>query len=294
MRRTPLHLIAARAHRAPLLIAALSLLAACATSGGAERGERAELPLTATLTQLDEVEQSLLGFTATARIELTNPGTRPAKVVEAHYWLLIGGENAAAGVVPIGVALAPGEVKSVEVKAPLRFAESPVAAETASKAKSFDYALRGELAVLLGTDGERPSSSKLQFARGSAVRSPAKPTLALDTFELMGNQRMGLTATAALAVKNANPFPLAIDGITWTMLLAGKEVGSGTIAKGSTLKGNSETTFHLAVTHDPSALKKLGLPYSGKLNYALASQLSLSGAQIALDAKDEAQILRGD
>lgn len=133
---------------------------------------------------------------------------------------------------------------------------------------------------------------ELPFARSREVRTPRLPHLKLGEFEAGRFSESEVQAVFHLLVVNPNPFPVALNGITYEVTLAGKKVAEGTQGAGIKTAIAATDVFDVTAvmneeTHGKDVkktIKGLVIPYTvkGELKTALYSE--------PLDAKGEIKL----
>ncbi len=242
--------------------------------------------VTSETTRLEETDQTLTGFVATATVRLLNEGEAPVAVQGASYELVRSGTVLKKGTVSLSGEIAPGEELIVQVPAPWEYAETQEQLATIAEQKEpLKYALRGNIQYAGG---------EVEFAKAGAVRSPRLLELKLDTIEVVNSPTRGMTVNALIDLKNPNPFPVALKGLNWKVALAGQPTGEGVLAKNDTAQPASETKYEISFTLEPEAVKKRPELTSGgeKVPYALDGELDLGLVQLEMNSEGEARLLR--
>ncbi|MFN7133570.1 MAG: LEA type 2 family protein, partial [Myxococcales bacterium] len=196
-----------------------------------------EGPKVTSETKLQEVDQSLTGFVATASVKLVNEGEAPVQLKGAQYELVQAGQVLKKGRVPLEGEIGPGEELEVEVPAQWEYAESREQLVALTERKEpLAYALRGVVELTNGS---------VEFARAGAVRSPKMLTVKLDTIEAVNSPTRGLTVNALIDVGNPNPFAVPIKALNWKVALAGQPTAEGVLARNDVAKPASQTRYEL-------------------------------------------------
>lgn len=133
---------------------------------------------------------------------------------------------------------------------------------------------------------------ELPFARSREVRTPRLPHLKLGEFEAGRFSESEVQAVFHLLVVNPNPFPVALNGISYEVTLAGKKVAEGTQGAGIKTAIAATDVFDVTAvmneeTHGKDVkktIKGLVIPYTvkGEMKTALYAE--------PLDAKGEIKL----
>lgn len=159
-------------------------------------------------------------------------------------------------------------------------------------------ALRGHLVIKVKTaaQGDTPASTRsvdVEFARSRDVRTPRLPHLKLVDWEGGRFSESEMQVTFHLGVVNPNPFVVSLQGIDYSVALAGKEVNKGAIGAGEKVVGGSTGVFDVTATlneetHGPDAAKKL---IKGLLvPYVLTATLKTALFAEPLEAKGDVKL----
>lgn len=135
-------------------------------------------------------------------------------------------------------------------------------------------AMRGTLFVKAGAQ-----IFEVPFARAREVRTPRLPHLKFIEFDAGRFSEVEVQAVFHLGVVNPNPFQINITGLDYTIALAGKELGRGTLGAGDRVSPASTGVFDITATlneetHGKEAAKLVKsrvIPY--QLNATLRAQL---------------------
>jgi LEA14-like dessication related protein len=108
-------------------------------------------------------------------------------------------------------------------------------------------ALRGTLTVRSGQEVQT-----LPFAASRSVRVPRLPEMVISSLDAARYSATEVNLTLRVGVKNANPFPLRVDQLTYELKVNGKTLGQGTLAKGDTVEASATGVYPLEASVSPA------------------------------------------
>lgn len=158
-------------------------------------------------------------------------------------------------------------------------------------------ALRGELVVqvTLPAVNELPAETKtvtLPFARSKEVRTPRLPHVKVVDFEAGRFSESEVQAVFHVGVVNPNPFPVIINGLTYALVLGGKQVTEGKHGAGDKIAASSTGVFDVTGTmNEETNGKDVKTLIKGlKVPYALTGQLTTALYSEPLEAKGDIKL----
>lgn len=250
-----------------------ALLGGCAST---PTGPAAGLqPAAVTSQELSVPEQSITDFKVRWDGVVQSP--EPATLERVTWELVVDGAVVKKGEEKMGLALPANTAVPLQLEQSGRYVESAEELKKlGERAGSLLVALRGKLHVeRLGT------KDVLDFARSRDIRLPRLPVPGLREVEGSRYSAENVSLRFYVTINNPNPFPLKVDGLTYTAVVGGKQLSDGTLAPGNTVNPTETDVFEFTVVLDPATygpeVKKLiagqSIPYkvSGKLDGDLFS-----------------------
>lgn len=211
-----------------------------------------------------------------SRMELRYSGAllspQTATLEKADYELVSEGQVLHKGTAPLGVTLVPGSPTDFSF-----LASTPVARDAAEltamseRGGSVLVAVRGTLTVASGA-----SRTTLPFAASRQVRGPRLPKVKVLALEGARYSDEQVDLVLRLGVDNPNPFPVRLDGLTWTLKVQGRELGQGTLGKQDLVDAAATGVYpvEVAVTRETWGPEVRGLIAKGTLPYEVAGELT--------------------
>nr|WP_095957456.1 LEA type 2 family protein [Corallococcus macrosporus] len=247
------------------LAVVLSLCVGCASAP-----TRPSSPATLTAQRTVIASQGLTDATLRYEAELRSPGE--GVVERADYELVADGQVVKTGTAKLGVALTPGAPASIsfEERAPYVKNAADLARLSAEQGTLL-LALRGTLVVRSG-DQEQT----IPFAASRATRMPRLPTVVVEELDGARYSDEEVQLNLRIGVRNPNPFPLRLEGLTWTASVAGKTLDSGTLAHADTVDASATGVYpvELAVTKDTWGPEVKALITQGLLPYGVTGEVT--------------------
>lgn len=249
--------------------------------------------------ELQVVTQTLTDVSVKLSGELL-AGDEAITVSSADVEFVVDGNVLSKKTESLNLSAAPGQT------VPFEFEESFTYVKDSDDLKAMDarggsilIALRGDLNATVnrqvdegGTLVTKPVTIELPFARSREVRTPRLPHLKLGEFEAGRFSESEVQAVFHLQVVNPNPFPVALNGVSYEVTLAGKKVAEGTQGAGIKTAIAATDVFDVTAvmneeTHGKDVkktIKGLVIPYTvtGELKTELYSE--------PLDAKGEIKL----
>lgn len=216
------------------------------------------------------LSQGLTEAAVRYRAQVASPG--PAVVERADYELVSDGQVVKTGSAKLDVKLEPG------VPADLAFEERAPYVKSAEDLTRLSeqggtvlLALRGTLVVRSGDQEE-----KLPFAASRAARVPRLPTVVVAELDGARYSPEEVQINLRLGVRNPNPFPLKLTGLSYEISVAGKKLEAGTLAQADSVDASAtgEYPVEVAVTKDTYGPDVKALISKGVLPYGVAGELT--------------------
>jgi hypothetical protein len=227
-------------------------------------------PAVLTAQETTVLSQSLTEATVRYRAQVASPGA--AVLERADYELVSHGEVVKTGSAKLGVKLDPGVPAdfSFEERAPyVKSAEDLT--RLSAQGGTLLLALRGTLVVRSGDQEE-----KLPFAASRAARVPRLPTVVVEELDGARYSPEEVQLNLRLGVRNPNPFPLKLEGLTFKISVAGKTLESGTAAQSDSVDASATGVYpvEVAVTKDSWGEDVKALIAKGVLPYGVTGELT--------------------
>jgi hypothetical protein len=202
--------------------------------------------------------------------QLTSPG--PAVLEKADYELVSDGQVVEKGSAPLAVPLSPNAPTPFSFQAEAAYVRTPEDLRALSqRSGTLLVALRGTLTVRAG--GEVRT---LPFAASRPVRVPRLPVVRLESLDGARYSEEQVDLLLRLGVENPNPFPLRLEGLTYTVAVGGRRLGEGTQARHDTVDAAATGVYpvEVAVTQETWGPEVRGLIATGTLPYQVAGELT--------------------
>ena len=247
------------------LAALLTLGLGCASAPTKPSG-----PAVLTAQETSVLSQGLTDAAVRYRAQVASPA---AGVVErADYELVSDGQVVKTGSAKLDVPLEPGVPADIsfEERAPyVKSAEDLTRLSTAGG--TLLLALRGTLVVRTGDQEE-----KVPFAASRAARVPRLPTVVMAELDGARYSPEEVQLNLRLGVRNPNPFPLKLDGLTFQVSVAGKNLETGTLAQADSVDASATGVYpvDVAVTTDSYGPEVKALISKGVLPYGVTGELT--------------------
>ncbi len=207
--------------------------------------------------RLSVTEQSLTGFTAEARFELTNTAETPMQITGATSDLTLDGKPLSAGQIDLDQTAAPGQIVSLRV---------PVTVEVVHNAAELRAMIaRGDTPIPIVMKGAMKISqggtqTELPYSRLGEVRAPRLPVPMMNDTAL-GRTDQDVSVSFYFGVSNQNPFEIKIKNITYRAELDGKEVGTGTASIGDRIPASQTAEYPIQESVTNFDRSKTEVPY---------------------------------
>ncbi|WP_426749299.1 LEA type 2 family protein [Myxococcus sp. Y35] len=247
------------------LAVVLSLCAGCASAPVRSAG-----PAVLTTQETLVTSQGLTEATLRYQAQVASPAQ--GVVERAEYELVADGQVVKTGTAKLDVPLTPGAPADVSFEERAPYVKSPEdLARLSSQGGTLLLALRGTLVV---RSGDREEA--IPFAASRAARVPRLPTVVVEELDGARYSNEEVQLNLRLGVRNPNPFPLKLEGLTWTATVAGKTLDSGTLAKADTVDAAATGVYpvELAVTKDTWGPEVKALIAKGLLPYGVTGEVT--------------------
>jgi LEA14-like dessication related protein len=163
----------------------------------------------------------------------------PGVLEKADYELVSEGQVVKTGTAALNVPLTPGQPTAFSFQERAAYVRGPEDLKALSaRGGTMLLALRGTLTVRSGQEVET-----LPFAASRAVRVPRLPEVVLESLDGARYSAEEVNLILRLGVKNPNPFPLRLDQLSYTLLVGGKQLGEGTLAKADTVEASATGVY---------------------------------------------------
>ncbi|WP_263436874.1 LEA type 2 family protein [Stigmatella hybrida] len=248
--------------RAPLLLACLWL--GCASAPPRPAG-----PAALAAQETTVPAQTLTDATVQYAGQLTTPGE--AVLEKADYELVSDGVVVKTGSAALNARLVPGQPTAFSFREQASYVKGPEDLRALSeRGGTLLLALRGTLTVRSGEAVET-----VPFAASRAVRVPRLPTLVIESLDGARYSDEEVNLIVRVGVKNPNPFPLRVDALTYSLQVAGKSLGEGTLAKGDTVDPSATGVYPVeaSVTKESFGPEVKKLIATGTLPYRMQGEL---------------------
>lgn len=227
-------------------------------------------PAVLTAQETTVVSQALTEATVRYRAQVASPG--PGVVERADYELVSDGQVVKTGTAKLDVRLEPGvpaDISFEERAAYVKSAEDLT--RLSGQGGTLLLALRGTLVVRSGDQEE-----KLPFAASRAARVPRLPTVVMEELDGARYSAEEVQLNLRLGVRNPNPFPLKLDGLTWQVAIAGKTLDSGTLAQADSVDASATGVYpvEVSVTKDTFGPNVKALIAKGVLPYGVTGEVT--------------------
>ena len=235
-----------------------AVVAFCILTGCASAPPVAPVAAEALQTErLAVTDQSLTGFTAEARFELSNTGDTPMQINAATYDLTMDGKPLTSGQLDLDQAASPGQLISLRV---------PVTAEVVHDAAELKALVaRGDTPIPLVMKGtirvsQGGTQTELPYSRLGELRAPRLPKPTMNDTAL-GRTDQDVSVSFYFGVENQNPFEIKIKNISYHAELDGKEVGTGTASIGDRIPASQTAEYPIQENVPNFDRSKTEVPY---------------------------------
>jgi LEA14-like dessication related protein len=214
--------------------------------GCASAPARPDNPPVLTRQEATVPSQSLTEATVRYAGEVTSP--IPGVIEKADFELVSDGQVVKTGTASLNVPVTAGQPTSFSFEQRAAYVRGPEDLKAMSeRGGSMLLALRGTLTVRSGQDVET-----LPFAASRSVRVPRLPELVLESLDAARYSATEVGLTFRVGVKNPNPFPLRVDLLNYELLVNGKSLGTGQLAKGDSVEASASGVYPLEASVSPA------------------------------------------
>jgi LEA14-like dessication related protein len=252
--------------RSKILVPALAAL----WLGCASAPSKPSSPPTLAIQEATVPTQSLTDATVHYAGQVVSPV--PGVLEKADYELVSEGQVVKTGTATLNVPLTAHQATSFSFQERAPYVRSPEDLKALSqKGGTMLLALRGTLTVRSGQEVET-----LPFAASRSVRVPRLPQVVLESLDAARYSSSEVNLTYRVGVRNPNPFPLRMDQLGYTLLVGGKPLGEGTLAKADTVEASATSVYPLEASVSPSTWGSdvKALISKGVLPYTLKGELT--------------------
>jgi LEA14-like dessication related protein len=196
----------------------------------------------------------------------------PGVLEKADYELVSEGQVVKTGSAALNVPLTANQPTAFSFQERAGYVRGPEDLKALSeKGGTMLLALRGTLTVRSGQDVQT-----LPFAASRAVRVPRLPQVSIESLDAARYSNTEVNLTLRVGVKNPNPFPLRLDQVGYTLLVAGKSLGEGTLTKADTVEASATGVYPLeaSVTQETWGPDVKALISKGVIPYTLKGELT--------------------
>jgi LEA14-like dessication related protein len=251
--------------RIPTGLAAVAALLSCATAQPKPTAESAPEIKAESLTVTD---QTLTSFNVVAKLAVTNSSASNWTVTGASEELWIEGNQASSGTPSLDQTVPAGGTAEIEIPAsaePIKD-EATLRAWDARADKPVELLLKGELHVCDGA-----ATRNLPFSRAGELRAPRLPVPKMDYADVARYGGGDVGIAFFLGIENHNGFPVHVKSITYTAVLAGKQVADGIATAGDKLLPSqiSEYEIDSKLDRGEGGAEVTKLAEAGQLEYQL-------------------------
>jgi hypothetical protein len=244
----------------------LSLGLGCASAPPARPSGPAVLTSQETLV----ASQDLTEATVRYRAQVASPSS--GVVERADYELVADGKVVKTGSARLDVRLEPGVPADISFEERATYVQSAEdLTRLSGQGGTLLLALRGTLVVRSGEQEE-----KLPFAASRAARMPRLPEVVMAELDGARYSAEEVQLNLRLGVRNPNPFPLKLGGLTFQVAIAGKTLDTGTLAQSDTVDASATGTYpvEIAVTQETFGPGVKPLISKGVLPYGVTGELT--------------------
>lgn len=240
------------------IAAALLVLAACS----APQVKPTAAP-PAVADQELSVSQELTDFKVTLNGKVSSAAA--TRIEKATYELVVEGKVVKSGEAQLGIDVPAGGSAPFSISDGARYVASAEELKAFSeKGGTLLAALRGKLHAQGG--------AAVEFAKSKEIRVPRLPKVKMNEAEGARYSDEEVNVNLYLGVENPNPFNLPINGISYKVWLAGKQLNEGTRGGGEKVSPSSTGVWEIQIpfnkeTFGPDVKKTLKantLPYEVK------------------------------
>lgn len=225
-------------------------------------------------------------------------GAQAVTLNKAAYEFVVDGDVLKTGEVALNVQIAPGATQPFSIEQGFTYVKDGEALKAMdARGGALLIALRGTVSatVTIPAQGEAPAVTKtvaLPFAHAKEVRTPRLPHVKLVDFEAGRFSESEVQVLFHVGVVNPNPFPITVASLPYTVELAGKKVGEGSIGAGDHVTNASTGVFDVSVTMNEETHGKDVKKIIKGLNvaYAVTGTLKTAMYDEALEAKGEIKL----
>ncbi|WP_224370213.1 LEA type 2 family protein [Hyalangium versicolor] len=214
--------------------------------GCASAPARPDNPPVLTLQETTVPHQALTDATVRYAGQVESPV--PGVIEKADYELVSDGQVVKTGTASLNVPVAANQPTSFSFEERAPYVRGPEDLKTLSeRGGSMLLALRGTLTVRSGQNVET-----LPFAASRSVRVPRLPEVVMDSMDAARYSATEVNLTFRVGVKNPNPFPLRVDQLNYELVVNGKSLGTGQLAKADTVDASAAGVYPLEASVSPA------------------------------------------
>jgi LEA14-like dessication related protein len=196
----------------------------------------------------------------------------PGVIEKADWELVSEGEVVKTGTATLNVPLTPNQPASFSFQERSPYVRGSEDLKALSgRGGTMLLAMRGTLTVRSGQDVQT-----LPFAASRSVRVPRLPEVVLESLDAARYSSTEVNLTLRVGVKNPNPFPLKLSELKYTLVVGGKPLDKGTLAKADTVEASATSVYSLEASVSPSTWgsEAKALISKGVIPYTLEGELT--------------------
>lgn len=269
-------------------LAALALLAACASLGDIARAAFQQPKLTFRSASLEALD--LEGATVAFRFDLDNPNSIGVDLARVAWGIEMEGTRVVAGEMPGGLKIPARGAAPVTFPVRVRYRDVPgIVSLLGSGKDSIRYRLTGALGVRtpLGV-------IDLPLSHEDALRLPDLPHFAIDGLSVRNVSFTEISVGVRLRVKNPNGFALPAGRVDCSLGLAGSQVARAESAAVSPVAGGASAVVEIPVRFDLASAGRAAasLVRGGDVDVSLAGTADLAGIPLPVNLRASVPVRR--
>jgi len=270
----------------------LALLPAIALAGcaGGQKVESKPADVAVTVDRVMPMPESLDASAVEVTLKLYNPAEKAVQISTVDYSIDtqdVGGKLS--GTAEGGGKIEPNQEAEIKFRQSIPFPADLEQYKKILERKTIPINLAGK--VKLG-DGRSYS-----FERVSEVATPELPIFVVHDAQAARYEKAGLDVTLFLRLINDNPFPVLIEGLTYTVWVGDKKIKTEQAAVGARLIANAAEEYEVGAVLSEKSLGKDRLRQvlsDRKVSYRVEGQLELRRLTIPFEHTGEIELATGE